>query len=178
MVCKVEVDKRNNLGYGICDGEFIGRTLGYDVYAEYDDKNYTTVWVYDCSKSKRFRAFKGEVLETRYRIAASIELYKERGAWEVAMVMVDSRYKGKNLAAKLYKFLLKKMDITLMAGSTQSPGGRYVWNKLAKERGVTVYAKPSRYSMKIDFPKSGKKELYSDMFDLYDSNAEIFAVAA
>ena len=134
--------------------------------------------MYDRSKTKRCRSFKDEVLVTHYRIAASIELYKERGAWEVAMVMVDSRYKGRNLAAKLYKFLLKKMDITLMAGSSQSPGGRYVWNKLAKERGVTVYAKPSRYSMKIDFPKSGKKELYSKRFDLYDSDAEIFAVAA
>ena len=86
--------------------------------------------------------------------------------------------KGKNLAVKIYKFLLKKLDITLMAGTSASPGGRYVWNKLAKERDVMVYAKKSPYSKFIDFPKSGKRELVSKKFDLYGTEAEIFAVAA
>jgi hypothetical protein len=117
-------------------------------------------------------------METRYRIAGMVELSKEKGAWHVNLVNVDSRYKGKNLAVKIYKFLLKKLDITLMAGTSASPGGRYVWNKLAKERGVMVYAKKSPYSKFIDFPKSGKRELVSKKFDLYGTEAEIFAVAA
>ena len=64
-----------------------------------------------------------------------------------------------------------------MAGSSQSPGGRYVWNKLAKSSDVMVYAKKSPYSKVFDFPKAGKRELIGKVFDLYDSNAEIFAVA-
>ena len=103
---------------------------------------------------------------------------KERGAWHIDLVNVDSRYKGKNLAVKIYKFLMKKLDITLMAGTSASVGGRYIWNKLNKERDITVYAKKSPYSKFIDFPKSGKKELVSKKFDLYGSDAEIFAVAA
>jgi hypothetical protein len=39
-----------------------------------------------------------------------------------------------------------------------------------------VYAKKSPYSKVIDFPKTGKRELVGKVFDLYDSNAEIFAV--
>jgi hypothetical protein len=116
-------------------------------------------------------------METRYRIAAKVELSKERGAWHVDLLSVDSRYKGNNLAIKIYKFLMRKMDITLKAGSCQSAGGRYVWNKLAKTPGVVVYAKKSPYSKVFDFPKAGNRELVGKVFDLYDSDAEIFAVA-
>jgi hypothetical protein len=42
---------------------------------------------------------------------------------------------------------------------------------------VVVYAKKSPYSKVIDFPKAGNRELVGKVFDLYDSDAEIFAVA-
>jgi hypothetical protein len=115
---------------------------------------------------------------TRNRIVANVDLSKERGAWHVDILRVDSRYKGNNLAVKLYTFLLKDEGITLRGGSSQSAGGRYVWNKLARHKDVTVYAKKSPYSKVIDFPRSGQRELVSKRFDLYDSNAEIFAIAA
>jgi len=40
-----------------------------------------------------------------------------------------------------------------------------------------VYAKKSPYSKVFDFPKVGNRELSGNMFSLYDSAAEIFAVA-
>jgi hypothetical protein len=166
------------LGYGSTeDLELVGRAFGYDIYIEKEERTYNVVWVYDRNITKRVRTPYGE-METRYRIAAKVELSKDRGAWHVDLLNVDSRYKGNNLAIKIYKFLMKKMDITLMAGHSQSAGGRYVWNKLNKERDITVYAKKSPYSKVIDFPKSGKRELVSKRFDLYGSDAEIFAVAA
>jgi hypothetical protein len=166
------------LGYGSTeDLELVGRAFGYDIYIEKEERTYNVVWVYDRNITKRVRTHYGD-METRYRIAAKVELTKERGAWHVDLLNVDSRYKGNNLAVKIYKFLMKKMDLTLMAGHSQSAGGRYVWNKLNKERDITVYAKKSPYSKFIDFPKSGKRELVSKKFDLYGSDAEIFAVAA
>ena len=72
---------------------------------------------------------------------------------------------------------MRKMDITLKAGSCQSAGGRYVWNKLSKTAGVVVYSKKSPYSKVFDFPKAGDRELIGKVFGLYDSDAEIFAVA-
>jgi hypothetical protein len=93
-------------------------------------------------------------------------------------VEVDSRYKGKKLANKLYRFVLKTLGITLMAGSSQSVGGRYIWNTLAKDRHVTVYAKKGVYSNVVDFPKTGKRELVGNLFNLYDTKAAIYAVAA
>ena len=178
MVERITMDKGNFLGYGdLEDLELVGRAFGYDIYVEKEERTYMTVWVYDRNVTKRVRDIWG-YMETRYRIAAKVELSKERGAWHIDLVNVDSRYKGKNLAVKIYKFLMKKLDITLMAGTSASVGGRYVWNKLNKERDITVYARKSPYSKFIDFPKSGKKELVSKKFDLYGSDAEIFAVAA
>ena len=177
MVARIDMDRGVFLGYGNLDDlELVGRAFGYDIHIEQEELSAMTVWVYNRNVTKRFRR-EGE-METRYRIVAMVDLAKQRGAWHVDMLKVDSRYKGKNLAIKIYKFLMRKMDIIMMAGSEQSAGGRYVWNKLARSPGVMVYAKKSPYSKIIDFPKSGKRELTSKGFNLYDSNAEIFAVAA
>ncbi len=73
---------------------------------------------------------------------------------------------------------MKTLDITMMAGWAQSAGGRYIWNNLAKDKDITVYAKKGLYSKVIDFPKAGKRELKSNLFDLYAPKTAIFAVAA
>ena len=177
MVDRITMDKGVSLGYGNLDDlELVGRAFGYDIYVEKEERTYHTVWVYDRNVTKRFRHVEG-YMETRFRIVAKVELTKERGGWHVDLLNVDSRYKGNNLAIKIYKFLMKKMDITLKAGTSQSAGGRYVWNKLSKTPGVVVYAKKSPYSKVFDFPKAGNRELVGKVFDLYDSDAEIFAVA-
>jgi hypothetical protein len=176
MVDRITMNKGVALGYGNLDDlELVGRAFGYDIYVEKEERTYNVIWVYDRNVTKRIRNWDDD-METRYRIAARVELSKERGAWHVDLLSVDSRYKGNNLAIKVYKFLMKKMDITLKAGTSQSAGGRYVWNKLSKTPGVVVYAKKSPYSKVFDFPKTGKRELVGKVFDLYDSNAEIFAV--
>jgi hypothetical protein len=174
MVAKIEMNKENNMGYGDMEGELLSRRFGYDIYNEQEEKTYREIWVYDRSKTKRFRGLGGEMI-TRHRIVANILLSKKRGSWHVDMIQVDSRYKGMNLAVKLYTFLLKDEGITLRAGSSQSVGGRYIWNKLSRHKDITVYAKKSPYSKVITFPKAGKRELISKQFDLYDSNAEILA---
>jgi hypothetical protein len=178
MVDRITMNKGVALGYGNLDNlELVGRAFGYDIYVDKVESTYNDIWVYDRNVTKRVRTLYGD-METRYRIAAKVELSKERGAWHVDLLSVDSRYKGNNLAIKIYKFLMRKMDITLKAGTSQSAGGRYVWNKLSKTPGVVVYAKKSPYSKVFDFPKAGNRELVGKVFDLYDSDAEIFAVAA
>jgi len=178
MVDRITMNKGVALGYGNLDDlELVGRAFGYDIYVEKEERTYNVIWVYDRNVTNRVRGMYGD-METRYRIAARVELSKERGAWNVYLLSVDSRYKGNNLAIKIYKFLMKKMDITLKAGTSQSAGGRYVWNKLSKTPGVVVYAKKSPYSKVFDFPKAGNRELVGKVFDLYGSDAEIFAVAS
>ena len=178
MVDRITMNKGVALGYGNLDNlELVGRAFGYDIYVDKVESTYNDIWVYDRNVTKRVRNMDGE-METRFRIVAKVELTKERGGWHVDLLNVDSRYKGNNLAIKIYKFLMKKMDITLKAGTSQSAGGRYVWNKLSKTPGVVVYAKKSPYSKVFDFPKAGNRELVGKVFDLYGSDAEIFAVAS
>ena len=178
MVDRITMSKGITLGYGNKNGELVGRRWGFDIVKRSDsDRRVHYFDVYDRNKTKRVRDYWDEV-ETYHRIAASLILSKMGGAWHVDLVEVDSRYKGRKLAKKLYAFLIKELGITLMAGGLQSPGGRYIWNTLIKDRDLTIYAKKSRGSKVFDFPKAGKRELVSKMFDLYDSEAEIFAVAA
>ena len=177
MVERITMNKGCNLGYGAKEGVLLGRRWGYDILDESERKTLKNIVVYDRARTKRIRNWDGE-METHCRIAAELSLSKRNGAWHVDLVEVDSRYKGRKLANKLYRFLMKALGITLMAGSSQSVGGRYIWNTLAKDKAVTVYAKKGVYSKIVDFPKSGKRELKSDLIDLYDTKAAIFAVAA
>ena len=174
MVERIELDKGVNLGYEEKVGDLIGRRWGYDIHCE-KTARAITINVYD---RKKFKVVAGEI---HYRAVAYLGLSKKNGAWHVDLVEVDSRYKGKKLANKLYLFVLKNLEITLMAGTTQSVGGRYIWNTLAKDKGITVYAKKGLRGVNsaiIDFPKAGKRELVSNLFNLYDTKAAIFAVAA
>ena len=176
MVDRIAMRRGNFLGYGNLDDlELVGKAFGYNIYVEKEERSYMSVWVYDRNVTKRVRNIVGE-METRFRIVATVNMTKDRGAWHIDLTEVDSRYKGHNLAAKIYRFIMKKMNITLMAGTSQSAGGRYVWNKLAKTSGIVVYAKKSSYSKIIDFPSTGNRELVSKRFDLYGSGAEIFAI--
>ena len=174
MVGRIDLDKGVNLGYEEKEGDLIGRRWGYDIHCEKRGRSMN-INVYERNK---FKVVAGEI---HHRAVAYLGLSKKSGAWHVDLVEVDSRYKGKKLANKLYRFVLKNLEITLMAGTTQSVGGRYIWNTLAKDKGITVYAKKGLRggnSAIIDFPKAGKRELVSNLFNLYDTKAAIFAVAA
>ena len=176
MVKRIELNKGVNLGFEEKEGDLIGRRWGYDIHCERSAR-VMTVNVYDRKKFKTVKAL-WEDDEVHHRYVAYLGLSKRNGAWHVDLVEVDSRYKGKKLANKLYRFVLKTLGITLMAGSSQSVGGRYIWNTLAKDRNITVYAKKGVYSKVVDFPKTGKRELKGNLFNLYNTKAAIYAIAA
>ncbi len=171
MVERIIMEKGVNLGFEEKEGNLIGRRWGYDIHCIKTGGSM----VIDVFDRKKFKKVCGDI---HHRKVAYLSLSKRNGAWHVDLVEVDSRYKGKRLATKLYRFVLKTLDITLMAGTSQSVGGRYIWNTLAKDREITVYAKKGLYSKIVDFPKPGKRELVGKSFDLYDCKTAIFAVAA
>jgi len=177
MPDKITMDKRIHLGYGQIDEDYVlaGRHLGFDIWINEIENDYVEIWVYDRSRTKRQRtAFTSDIVDT-YKIAGNFELSKRGKYWHVDFARVDSNFRGKKLARKMYSFLIKK-GYSLQAGDSQSPGGRYVWNELAKDRTITVFAKKSKCSKFVDFPRPGKKELKSSLFELFDSKAEIYAV--
>ncbi|MAG25561.1 hypothetical protein CMI47_08285 [Candidatus Pacearchaeota archaeon] len=179
MVDKIQMLKASNLGYRpLKGGKRLGKKCGYDIYladAASWSNRYPVKEILMIDSKKKPKTRRGEAV---YRTVASLDLSKQYGAWHVDSVQVDSRYKGKKLSIRLYCFLLKTLGITIMAGTSQSIGGRYIWNSLVKQRGVVVFAKKSPYSKVIGFPNAGNKELVCKNFDLYDSDAVLYAVAS
>jgi len=98
--------------------------------------------------------------------------------YTVRMVEADRRYK--NVIVPLYVWLVSHKGWTIKAGDVeniQTPGGRYLWNELAKQPDINVLAcKNARAGLFVNcFP--GEREPVAYEFDLYESDAEIYLTA-
>lgn len=60
------------------------------------------------------------------------------GALQVGSITVDEDYRGQGLAKALYGIVLSIMRRPLVAGSSQTPGGRRNWVSLSQIPGVTI----------------------------------------
>jgi len=170
MPDRITLSKRASLGWGSVYEDLIrlGRVRGFDVYSdESHEDDYREIWIYDQSRKRG----------NQYRIVAYIALSRRGSFWHVDLVKVDSHYRGNGVARLVYSFLIRK-GYALQAGDSQSPGGRFVWNELAKDSRLVLFARKSPRSRVVDFPRMGKAELYTQAFDLYDSKAILYAVAA
>ena len=178
MPIEIQYNKTGNLGFiepNSVDepwGTYIGTRCGLKVYA-FKGRQSCEVLALDHNRCYRNNS-------ARPRIAMELSLSKEGNAWEIDIVKVARNYKGQSLAPRVYCLLMKKLTIVLKAGSSQSVGGRKLWNRLAKRSDVLVWCKPSKYSKKKTLAKTGKAQLTTDEFDLYsssDSTTEMFAIA-
>jgi hypothetical protein len=61
-----------------------------------------------------------------------------KGALQVGSITVDEDYRGRGIAKALYGIVLSVMRRPLVAGSSQTPGGRQNWVSLAQIPGVEV----------------------------------------
>ena len=166
----IDMPKRNNLGYA--EEEFLGEYVGMRAGLE--------VWLDKCGVRSLFVTVVDRNLVDKNgmpRVAMQIDLSLQGKAWHVDIVRTDSRYKGRNLAVRVYVLLMKKRRLQMKAGTAQSIGGRKIWNKLNRHPDILVYARKSKRSNNVSLVKSGRKQLSCDEFDLYDGNAaaEIFA---
>ena len=164
--------KRNNLGYAEEEflGEYVGMRASLEVWVDREGSRALFVNVVDRSLVDK---------SGMPRVAMQVDLSSQDKAWHVDIVRTDSRYKGRNLAVRVYVLLMKKLGLQMKAGSSQSIGGRKLWNRLNKHRDILVYARPTERSTKISLVKSGKQQLSSDTIDLYGEHesSEILAYA-
>lgn len=144
------------------------------VYCDYtpDTSNgFIDVFVLDCTKKHKKPKTVAHVLLERVRPIFGLPTYS------VCIVGVDDKYKGFDLASKLYAYLLRSFrGWVLRSGSSQSIGGKYIWNSLCRERRVSVYA----YSRRNDdihqcyYDPSG--EIDCDV-DLYETKSDYYLYA-
>ena len=166
----IDMPKRNNLGYAEDEflGEYVGMRAGLEVWVDEEGKRALFVTVVDRSMVDK---------DGMPRVAMQIDLSLQGNSWHIDIARTDSRYKGRNLAVRVYVLLMKKRRLALKAGTAQSIGGRKIWNKLNRHPDILVYARKSKRSNNVSLVKSGRKQLSCDEFDLYNGNtaAEIFA---
>lgn len=72
-----------------------------------------------------------------------------RNAVRVSTITVDEDYRGQGIAKALYGIVLTIMKLPLVAGNTQTPGGRRNWVSLASIPGVKMkgYVGVARYDL-------------------------------
>jgi GNAT superfamily N-acetyltransferase len=68
----------------------------------------------------------------------SVDEFPMKGAVQVETITVDEDYRGRGLAKALYGIVLTIMKRPLLAGSSQTPGGRRNWLSLSQIPGVEV----------------------------------------
>jgi GNAT superfamily N-acetyltransferase len=79
------------------------------------------------------------------------------GAVQVGTITVDEDYRGKGLAKSLYGIVLTIMRRPLLAGSSQTPGGRKNWLSLSQIPGVEMkgYFKVDDYDLETRDASAG-----------------------
>jgi hypothetical protein len=69
-----------------------------------------------------------------------VELDKISGnRYEVSFVYVHQKYRGKDMAAKLYTYLVTAHEMVILSGASQSRGGRSIWIALSRSKKVEIF---------------------------------------
>lgn len=90
-----------------------------------------------------------------------------KGAVQVGTITVDEDYRGMGLAKALYGIVLTIMKRPLLAGSSQTPGGRKNWLSLSQIPGVEMkgYVRIDDYDFKTYTEPTGWQIRHNKMVD-------------
>lgn len=100
-----------------------------------------------------------------------------KNAFHIDMTQLDHRYAGRGIAAKAYRYIMKRMGITLQAGTCQSQGGRKVWFDLAQFNDLKVYTKPKGGRAAVVGIDEEEREVWHPTKEIYDGMKEMFVFA-
>ena len=140
----ISFSKHASLGYALSSFDemfYLGKIMGYEViYGLWGED------LQECDALDVFMLDPNTCNSRDYKkVVCQLELSRSefvKGAWIVDMMRVDNKYRGKNIAPKLYKFLVNKLPgLIIQAGEQQSPGGQSIWSRLSKQSGVIVYGR-------------------------------------
>lgn len=112
------------------------------------------------------------------RVALYILLHTYSSAgYQVASTKVRPMYQGQGLALKVYRYLVVDLDLMLVSGALQSPGGAKLWLQLYKASGITVYGydpvSPSNKFFLVEPDESGRLDslVDTDVYQTKDSTS-------
>jgi hypothetical protein len=67
------------------------------------------------------------------------EIFNNTKYFVILGVYVSPKYRGNNLGSDMYNFIMHDTQTNLMSDSSQTTGGRALWNTIAKTHNVGVY---------------------------------------
>jgi hypothetical protein len=114
-----------------------------------DDVNGKTIAAYDL-KENRYAAF----LQIQHFFGGAPNVFA------TLVVSADKPYRGINLPTMLYATLIQEEGMILISDETQTEGGKSIWEKLAKVKGIAVYG----------YNTNTKKVFQVDMDDLFNED--------
>jgi len=163
---RIDYPKKHRLGhfYPRHTGyEKVGSYRGLQIWGDFDDDECILLEVVSPSPIKN-----------KYVRTMTIDLSRSQygdQVWEVGTTVISTAYQGFGLAPKIYRYLMKKMGITLQAGNSQSIGGRSIWHSLSKFDDVIILGKRFRKPLMVLEADEDEKELTTgiDKFEIYDS---------
>ena len=90
---------------------------------------------------------------------SSVRWFPLPNAVAVEVITVDEGYRGQGIAKALYGIVLTIMKLPLVAGDSQTPGGRINWVSLASIPGVEVkgYVGLEKYELVPNMPSQAKR---------------------
>jgi|TARA_B110000285_G_C14962790_1_gene532514 hypothetical protein len=172
---RINMKKSERLGFFDTKGPDyvkIGSFRKLHVYVDQSVKGYIDVDVVDPTVQ---HGRSPQRLKRVLTIQLSITEFK---AFHIDLTKLDKTYSGRGIAAQAYRYIIKKLGITLQAGSVQSKGGRKVWFDLAQVMDLAVYAK-SRHSKAYDVGiDTEEREVWLPSGkEIYDGVKEMFVFA-
>jgi len=179
-VDRINLNKSHRLGFfNNEEYEYLGSCSGYRCYScDEEDLHWNDLSTYvyvdftDPDNSNK-RGHEKRVCELQLR-------QTKKNVYEVEMMVIDNQYQGLGLSATFYAYLLRKLRITIKAGSSQSPGGISIWTKLSKRRDVIVYGKTPSGRPIMMVEECGEMQPINGKFEAYDGDRqfEMYAVRA
>ena len=130
-------------------------------WTSYKSQHYLHIWIAQSTvgqefvppKKQRFEFFdeyqarvaaakkqwrQGQKIVGQLELSASSRYSFLPDAFQVGIIFVDPQARGKGIAKSLYGIALYTLKLTLVAGSSQTQGGRRNWTSLSQIPGVEV----------------------------------------
>ena len=83
-----------------------------------------------------------------------------KNVFVVSIVAANKEYRGINLPTQMYSYLIQEEGLILVSDEIQTLGGRSVWEKLAKIKGIGIYG----------YNTNTKKVFSVDMDDIFNED--------
>ena len=105
--------------------------------------------------------------KSRNIFVAGIKFYKYRSnpkILQVSMVGVEESYRGQNIPAKLYAWLITTQKMIIMSDTLQTAGGKAIWESLARDKRIYMmgYNTHTRECINIDQNDLFNEDIYQE----------------